>query len=229
MIDTVQTALILGIIAVLIRMSRQPMNHRRKKVQGGVVLDSCALIDGRVVELARAGFIASPLIVPEFILHELQLLADGRDTHKRERARYGLDVVKTLQSITTHKVIIDRHPIAQKQATDDKLLILCKQLNTELFTTDFNLIKLAEIENIKVLNVNELSGNLRTITLPGEKINLKIVQKGSNPRQGVGYLDDGTMVVVDGANKFIGQEISAEVVKSHQTVAGKMIFAKLVK
>lgn len=227
MIDVLQTlllALILGIVLLQKRPKKAPSSKNRI-----VVLDSCALIDGRIIDLARSGFVPDSLVVPEFILRELQMLADGNDSHKRERARFGLDVVKELQASQYANVVISRDTVKNKQKVDDKLLELTKSLKAELYTTDFNLTKLAEIEGVRVLNVNELAQQLRPVALPGEQKKVKVVQRGSNPKQGVGYLEDGTMVVIDGAARMIGKVVTCEVTRIHQTVSGKMIFANLRK
>ena len=154
------------------------------------------------------------------------MLADGSDTQKRERARFGLDVVKELQGSDTVQVIID-DSVHTNQPTDDKLVTLAKKLNTGLYTTDYNLNKVADIQGVKVLNVNELAQQLRPTALPGERKLVKILQKGSNPKQGVGYLEDGTMVVVDDAASHINKVVEVEVTRVHQTMAGKMLFADL--
>ena len=192
-----------------------------------LILDSCALIDGRIIELSKSGFVPDELIIPEFIVNELQLLADGGDTHKRERARYGLDVVKELQDSRYCTVVINRDRITDKRATDDKLVALAKKLGAQLYTTDYNLNKVAEIEGVRVLNVNELAQHLRPVALPGEKKVVKILERGNSRNQGVGYLEDGTMIVIENAGKLIGKTVEAEVTRMHQTVAGKMLFAEL--
>lgn len=192
-----------------------------------IVLDSCSLIDGRVVEVVNSGFVAGELIIPQFILNELQMLADGNDSHKRERARFGLDIAHQLQDASPVPVVIDRTVFPDISATDDKLVALAKKLKAQLYTTDYNLAKVAAIEGVRVLNVNELAQNLRPITLPGETLTIKIVQKGSNPGQGVGYLDDGTMIVVEGAAKYVGRTMPVTVTRMHQTVAGKMVFGQV--
>lgn len=192
------------------------------------MLDTCALIDGRIVELVKLGFVPDQLVVPEFIVHELQMLADGSDSHKRERARFGLDVVKELQESDTVTVIID-DSIKTSQPADDKLVALAKKLKTGLYTTDYNLNKVADIQGVKVLNVNELAQQLRPIALPGERKLVKILQKGSNAKQGVGYLEDGTMVVVDDAASQLNKVVEVEVTRVHQTMAGKMLFAHLIR
>jgi uncharacterized protein YacL len=165
--------------------------------------------------------------VPEFIVKELQFLADGNDSHKRERSRYGLQVVQELQVLNNIEVTIDRYN-PDKRTVDEKLVVLAKKQNADLYTTDYNLNQVANIEGVTVLNVNELAHALRPVVLPGEDMEVIIKQSGTNKDQGVGYLDDGTMVVVDNAVKDIGKSIKINVQKSHQTVAGKMLFAKKV-
>lgn len=191
-----------------------------------IVLDSCALIDGRIIDIAKSGFIPEKLIIPAFIIRELQMLADGSDSHKRERARFGLDVANDLKQIAGVDVEIERTNYGQKP-TDEQLLELCKKRGSKLYTTDFNLAKVAQVEGIIVLNVNALAQQLKPNFLPGEKITVKIIQKGSSHGQGVGYSDDGTMVVVDNAAKLIGKQVDVIVDRMINTVAGKMMFAKL--
>lgn len=224
--NIIQILLLVAILGLLV-WQRRPYEKLLTPKTRKLILDSCALIDGRIIQLSRSGFVPDELVVPEFILHELQMLADGSDSHKRERARYGLDVVRELQESKNCTVTIDRTEF-ERQPNDDKLVALASKLGAPLYTTDFNLNKLAEIKGVQVLNVNELAQNLRSVALPGEKKTLKVLQKGSNPKQGVGYFDDGTMVVVDGAAKYIGKLIEVEVTRVHQTVAGKMLFAEMV-
>ncbi len=216
------TLLCVIIVLQLKKNNRAPSYNQKVRK---VVLDSCALIDGRIIDLANSGFVPNKLVVPEFILKELQMLADGSDSYKRDRARYGLDVVKELQTSEDVQVSISRDLVSDKNKIDDKLLELCKKLGADLYTTDYNLEKLADIESVRVLNVNELAQKLRPTALPGESKSVKIVQKGSNPKQGVGYMDDGTMVVVDGAARSLGKTVQVEVTRIHQTVSGKMLFA----
>ncbi len=195
--------------------------------QRKLILDSCALIDGRIVEIVRAGFVAEELVVPQFVLNELQLLADGNDSHKRERARYGLDIAHELQDSAPMRVTIDRTALPNIRTTDDKLVELSKKLHAQLYTTDYNLSKVAAVEGVQVLNVNELAQALRPITLPGETLQIKVIQKGSNRDQGVGYLDDGTMIVIEGGARYVGREMPVTVTRMHQTVAGKMVFGQV--
>ena len=222
-----QTVLLVLIAAAVVLGGKTKMTLPARS-RSRVVLDTSGLIDGRILYLAKSGFVPEELVIAQFIIAELQLLADGNDSQKRERARFGLDAARELQSTKGVKVVIDRSNFDIK-TTDDKLVALAKKLSADLYTTDFNLNKVAAIEGVRVLNVNELAQNLRPVALPGETKKVKIIQRGSNRDQGVGYLDDGTMVVVDGAAKLIGQTVEAEVNRMHQTVAGKMLFADLIK
>ncbi|MEO8863211.1 MAG: TRAM domain-containing protein [Candidatus Saccharimonadales bacterium] len=225
MLDIIEIGILIVIIYVLLKDGR--FTHNRKT--GTVIMDSCALIDGRVVSLARSGFMPETVIIPEFILSELQMLADGRDGHKRDRARYGLDVVRELQDSRLVNVDIDRASISSKQKTDDKLVVLAKRRQASLYTTDYNLAKIADIEGVKILNINELAKGLRRAILPGEKLTIKVLQKGSNPGQGVGYLDDGTMVVVEHGTSYIGKDVLVAITRTHQTTSGRMVFAEIEK
>jgi uncharacterized protein YacL len=222
MLELIQTMAIV-IIGIIVVKKELPILASKKEKQKAVILDSCALIDGRIVDLVRAGFIPYKLVVPEFILSELQMLADGNDSHKRERARFGLEVVQQLQREPSVEVEVDKTPIADRM-NDDKLVSLALEISADLFTTDFNLNQVASIKGVRVLNVNELSQALRPVSLPGENLEIKILQPGSNRDQGVGYMEDGTMIVVDGARKDIGKTITVKTTRTHQTVAGKMVF-----
>lgn len=227
----IEILLILQLIAIVFlgyivnkKIPKKNLKSKRSESRKAL-LDSCALIDGRIVELAQAGFVPSNLEVPEFIIAELQLLADGNDSLKRERARYGLEIVQRLQQVQGTTVTINRDRMENENLTDDKLVKLAKKSAADLFTTDFNLNQVASIEGVRVLNVNELAHALRPVILPGEVISIKVLQVGSSKEQGVGYLDDGTMVVIDGAKQDMGRIIEAKITRSHQTVAGRMLFA----
>ena len=208
-------------IRKIVKQDRQP------KFGKSVVMDTSTLIDGRILDVVKAGFLQQKIIVPKIVLRELQLLADGRDTHKRERARQGLDVVSELQQLKNSNVEIDSYGFSKSELTDDLILQLALRRNASLCTTDFNLNKVAVVEGVSVLNVNELAQVLRPKMLPGETIEVKIIQKGETAGQGVGYLEDGTMVVVDGAGKLKNKVVTAKVERMIQTKAGKMIFALL--
>jgi len=226
MADIIEIILLIC-IALFLYMQKDERMARLFTKQQKIILDSCALIDGRIVQIVSSGFVRSELIIPQFILNELQLLADGSDSHKCERARFGLDIAHQLQDTPNIRVAVDRTVFADTPATDDKLVLLARKLRAQLYTTDYNLAKVAAVEGVKVLNVNELAQNLRPITLPGESLNIKIIQKGSNHGQGVGYLDDGTMIVVDGALRYVGKTIPVTVTRMHQTLAGKMVFGQV--
>lgn len=225
MLQIIEIILLLVIVLKLAKPELVKLKNKRQSM----IVDSCGLIDGRIIDLAKSGFINRKIIVPEFVIHELQLLADGADTKKRERARYGLDVIKDLQAETAKvQVEIDATKIEGRHQTDDKLVMLSKQYKAQLYTTDFNLQKVAEIAGITVLNVNDLAQQLRLAALPGERKQITLLQKGNTAQQAVGYLDDGTMVVVENAAKYIGKKAEVEITRTHQTVAGKMLFANLV-
>lgn len=226
MTDIIQILLLLFIAWFIVSPKNEWMARalgKRRKI----ILDSCALIDGRIVEVVNSRFVADELVIPQFIINELQLLADGNDSHKRERARFGLDIAHQLQDAAPTTVAIDRSVFTEAKATDDKLILLAKKLRGTLCTTDYNLGKVAAVEGIHVLNVNELAQALRPVALPGETLKIKIIQKGSNRDQGVGYLEDGTMIVVDGAARHIGKLMPVTVTRMHQTVAGKMVFGQV--
>ncbi len=226
MLEIIQLLMLVSIIALLIG-AKSGRSFQLFSKPHKIILDSCALIDGRIAEIVRTGFVHSELIIPQFILSELQLLADGNDSHKRERARYGLDIAHELQDSAPSKVTVDRTLLPGVDVTDDKLVALAKKLDAQLYTTDYNLGKVAAVEGVQVLNINELSHSLRPITLPGETLNIKIIQKGSNRDQGVGYLDDGTMIVIEGGARYVGREVPISVTRMHQTVAGKMVFGQI--
>lgn len=227
--NLIEVLLLLTIIYLIINKKIKLPNVSSDQSGKKLILDSCGLIDGRIIELSNAGFIQNELILPEFVLKELQLLADGGDSHKRARARFGLDVIKELKKIDSATLTINRDEITGTNKTDDKLIILAKKLNADLYTTDYNLGKVAHVEGITVLNINEMALSMRPAVLPGENRKIKIIQKGSGRGQGVGYLEDGTMVVVDNAQKLIGKTIQVEIERYHQTESGKMIFAKITK
>ncbi len=190
-----------------------------------LILDTSAIIDGRILDIARTGFISGLILIPRFVLTELQQVSDSADDLKRQRGRKGFEVVEELKKIKQIRVEIwDKDQ--NGKAVDEKLLNLAKGLHGKIVTTDFNLNKLASISNIAVLNVNDLANSVKTIALPGEKLNIKIVHLGKDKMQGIGYLSDGTMVVVSGGAEKIGQTIKVEVTKNIQTPAGRMIFGK---
>ena len=218
------TVVTLGIFAettYLVAKAVQPA-----KVKGGILLDTSVLIDGRIVAIARSGLIGSKLIVPRSVVRELQFMADRADHDKRERARYGLDVIEQLQSIEAVRVEVVDDGITSQQGVDEQLINLALKWQAKLCTIDYNLNKSARVQNVSVININELAHALRITYLPGETLDVKLQQPGQDSHQAVGYLDDGTMVVVDNAKAFIGQTLTVEATRVLQTAAGKMMFAK---
>ncbi len=194
-----------------------------------IFVDTSVLIDGRIVLVASSGFVMGKLCIPRSVLGELQFMADKADGEKRTRARYGLDVVAELQRIDGLKIEIFQDSILAKEGVDERLIYLAKKYKGSICTIDYNLNKVASVEGIKVLNVNDLAISLRMSYLPGEKTMLELTHKGSDDHQAVGHLLDGTMVVVERANNMIGKTVEVEFTRVLQTSAGKMMFAKVIK
>jgi len=190
-----------------------------------ILVDTSVLIDGRLVDIIRAGFFGK-IIVPSFVLRELQLIADKGDKIKRERGKRGLKALETLKNKLKIKVEVLEEDSLYNKDVDTLLMDIAKKRNANIITTDYNLNRVAKLRGVKVLNINELAVAIKTVILPGEQMKIKIVQLGKEKKQGVGYLSDGTMIVVENADKLIGEEITIEVLKVYQTLAGKMIFAK---
>jgi len=194
-----------------------------------LVLDTSAIVDGRIADLCANKFFDAPVIVPRFVLNELQLIADSADKLKRNRGRRGLDVLNKMQANSTIDIEIDETnaaEIEEAKGVDQKLLLFCKACNGRIATTDYNLTKVAQVRAVDVVNVNDLANLLKVIVLPGEQMQVRIVKPGEEADQGIGYLDDGTMVVVENARNKIGKAVSLSVTSSLQTSAGKMIFGR---
>ena len=215
---------IFGETTFLVIKNHRPSSSGRRKIY----VDTSVLIDGRILNIAKTGFIDGDLIILKSVLKELQLLADGKDSLKRNRARAGIETVSELERvINVNTEIIDDG--AGKKIVDDELLKYAKENRGLILTLDYNLIKVAEAEKIETLNINDLALASRVEFLSGDKVKIKITEKGANAGQGVGHLPDGTMVVVDKASNKIGKEILVEFIKFHQTSSGKIIFAKLAR
>lgn len=223
-IVAVLLVLLAEVTYIITKLPRQTSGKKRM-----IFVDTSVLIDGRIIAVAKSGFIGDMLVVPRSVIGELQFLADNADHDKRARARYGLDVVRDLQEMTEVDVMILQDGSKAEEGVDERLLKLAKKHNGAVCTIDYNLNKVAVVEGITVLNVNELAQSLRMAYLPGEKMILELVQKGQDSHQAVGYLADGTMVVVEHAFKQIGQSVEIEFIRSLQTAAGKMMFAKRVE
>ncbi|RLA99518.1 MAG: PIN domain nuclease [Deltaproteobacteria bacterium] len=190
------------------------------------VLDTSSIIDGRIADVCETGFLEGPILIPQFVLRELQHIADSTDPLKRNRGRRGLDVLDRLQKQSKARVEIVEEDIPEIKEVDGKLVELAKRRGAKIITNDYNLNKVAGLHGIEVLNINELSTALRPVVLPGESIHVQIIREGKEPEQGVGYLEDGTMVVVEGGKRLIGQELAVLVTSVLQTPAGRMIFGR---
>jgi rRNA-processing protein FCF1 len=224
-IIAVLLVLLAEVTYLVAKLPRQTSGKKRM-----ILVDTSVLIDGRIIAVAQSGFIGDIVAVPRSVIGELQFLADNADHDKRARARYGLDVVKELQEMEGLDMMLLQDGSKATEGVDERLLTLAKKhTGSVIATIDYNLNKVAAVEGITVLNVNELAKSLRMSYLPGERMVLEIVQKGQDSHQGVGYLPDGTMVVVEHAFKHIGQSVEIEFIRSLQTAAGKMMFAKRVE
>ena len=190
------------------------------------ILDTSVIIDGRIADIAETGFLDGVLVIPQFVLRELQLVADSADSMKRNRGRRGLDILQRIQKMTNLNVQIVEEDFPQVREVDMKLIELAKIYDCKVITNDFNLNKVAQLHGVEVLNINELANSLKPIVLPGETMRVFILKEGKEYNQGVAYLDDGTMVVVDNAKKMISKTIDIAVTSVLQTTAGKMIFGK---
>lgn len=217
--------ILLAEVTYLVAKLPRQINSKKRMI----FVDTSVLIDGRILSVAKSGFIGDTLVIPRSVIGELQFLADNADSDKRARARYGLDVAKELQEMLEVDTTILQDGSKAEEGVDDRLLTLAKKYSGAVATIDYNLNKVAAVEGIDVLNVNELAQSLRMAYLPGEKIMLELVQKGQDSHQAVGYLRDGTMVVVEHASSNIGKSIEVEFIRSLQTAAGKMMFARPVE
>ncbi len=193
------------------------------------ILDTSVIIDGRIADICETGFIEGKLIVPQFVLKELQLISDSSDSMKRNRGRRGLDILNKMQKMSNIEVIITEEDFPSIPEVDLKLIELALSIKGKIITNDFNLNKVAQLRGVKVLNINELANSLRPVVLPGETLKVFILKEGKEENQGVAYLDDGTMVVVDEARPLIGKTVLINVTSVLQTTAGKMIFGKVNK
>ena len=219
---------LLAVFSILPRLGgREKERSSKNEVQGRYkILDTSVIIDGRIADICQSGFIEGVLVAPSFVLEELRHVADSADLLKRSRGRRGLDILNEMHknpNITVEVIEIDFDDLTE---VDTKLIRLAQLKNGYVMTNDYNLNKVAELQGVKVLNINELANALKPIVLPGEEMVVQVIKDGKEVGQGVGYLDDGTMIVVDGGRKFIGQTIEVIVTSVFQTAAGRMIFAK---
>lgn len=212
-----------------LRLGRPNKEHsKRKELEfSGKLLDTSAIIDGRIAEICSTGFLEGPLLVPVFVLEELQLIADSSDLLKRNKGRRGLDILKQMQEDNYVEVRIINDDFDDVQGVDSKLVRLGRKINAKVVTNDYNLNKVAGLQGVAVLNINDLANALKPARVPGEQMNVLIVKAGKEENQGVAYLDDGTMIVVEDGQKYIGSTMPVTVTSVLQTSAGRMIFVKI--
>ncbi|MCJ7626119.1 MAG: TRAM domain-containing protein [Anaerolineaceae bacterium] len=194
-----------------------------------ILLDTSVIIDGRISDIARTGFLPGILLIPRFVLNELQYVADSADGLRRQRGRRGMEVLAQLQKESGITVQLSDIDVEGVKEVDDKLVILARQMRSPILTNDYNLNRIAELQGVTVLNVNELANAVKSVVLPGELLGVRIIQEGKESEQGVGYMEDGTMVVVEGGRDSIDREIEVTVTKVLQTAAGRMVFARPVE
>jgi uncharacterized protein YacL len=191
-----------------------------------ILMDTSVIIDGRILDIARTGFLNGVLLIPRFVLNELQYIADSADGLRRQRGRRGMEILSQLQKEPRIPVQISDMDVEGTREVDDKLIILARQMKSPILTNDYNLNRVAELQGVTVLNINELANSVKAVLLPGEALKVNIIQEGREHGQGVGYLDDGTMVVIEDGVDFLHKEIDVTVTKVLQTAAGRMIFAR---
>ncbi len=215
-----------SLLAARLPLSRTSDTSAALSEERYVLLDTSVIIDGRIADIYRTGFLSGILMVPRFVLNELQHIADSSDALRRNRGRRGLDILNRMQKDPGARLRITDMDVEDVREVDDKLVALAKRLKCPVLTNDYNLNRVAEIQGVTVLNVNELANAVRLVFLPGESMRIEIIQEGKEIGQGVGYLDDGTMIVVEDGRRYIGNTIHVTVTKVLQTAAGRMIFAK---
>jgi uncharacterized protein YacL len=229
-------ALFLAVMMLAITMSKRDVllpafaafipGARPRAAANRVVIDTSAVIDGRIADIARTGFILGTLVVPRFVLDELQRIADSPDALRRNRGRRGLEMLSALQKDAISPVEVSEATYPEVVEVDAKLMAYARDNGAAILTNDYNLNRVADLQGIRVLNVNELANAVKSVVHPGEEMSVKIIQEGKEAGQGVGYLDDGTMIVVEGGMRFMDQEVPISVTRVLQTVAGRMIFAQ---
>jgi len=210
-----------NVIIPYVRLRRQDQSEEL------VVIDTSVIIDGRIVDICKTKFIEGRLVIPKFVLKELQQIADSTDPIKRQRGRRGLDILHAMQKEFPQEISLHEEEFPEMKEVDAKLVKLAKLMEAKILTVDFNLNRVATLQGIKVLNINELANALKPVVFPGEQMHIKLIKEGKEYNQGVGYLDDGTMVVVEDARKLLGQDVKVVVTSVLQTQAGRMIFTKL--
>ncbi len=201
--------------------------RRESQSQDLTLLDTSVIIDGRIVDICKARFIEGKFVIPRFVLKELQQIADSTDHIKRQRGRRGLEILHTIQKDSGQDISFHEEDFAELNEVDSKLVKLAKLLEAKIMTVDFNLNRVASLQGVKVLNINELANALKPVVFPGEQMQLRLIKEGKEYNQAIGYLDDGTMVVVEDARRLLGQDVKVVVTSVLQTQAGRMIFTKM--
>lgn len=211
---------------IIASMKKAPKDKKAKTKAIAKVLDTSVIIDGRIFDICETGFVEGPLVIPNFVLDELRHISDSSDSLKRNRGRRGLDILNKIQKELAIEVQIWEGDFPEIAEVDSKLLKLAQKLGGKVVTNDYNLNKVAEFQGVPVLNINELANAIKPVVIPGEEMRIPIIKDGKESGQGIGYLDDGTMIVVEGGRRFIGEELDVTVTSVLQTAAGRMIFAK---
>lgn len=212
-----------NIIIPYVRFKRQDTS------EGEILLDTSAIIDGRIADVYKTNFVSGRVVVPKFVLQELQKIADSEDPMKRQRGRRGLEILRSMQKDPAIDLKVQDDEMPGEQNVDTKLVKLAKIMEAKVCTSDFNLNRIASIQGVKILNINELSNSVKSVVFPGEELDIRLVKEGKEQNQAVAYMDDGTMIVVSEAKQLIGQKIKVYVTSVLQTQAGRMIFARLNK
>ncbi len=209
------------------RKIRFSLKKKKKYSSPPKILDSSVIIDGRIIDILKTGFVEGNIIIPKFILDEIHKLADSQEDLKRKRGKRGLEMIEKIKKEKISNVVIPDIDYREIKDADDKLVKFALATGGKIVTNDYNLNKVAQIQNVEVLNINELTNAVKTLVLPGEELIVKILKEGKEGEQGIGYLEDGTMIVVENGKRYIGSEVRIEVTSSIQTSAGKMIFGKI--
>ncbi len=218
---------IMGLLSALSGRNEGGSASAWTNLNRNILLDTSVIIDGRVADIAKTGFLPGTLLIPRFVLNELQYIADSPDGQRRQRGRRGMEVLAELQKLPNILVRISDINVDGVREVDDKLIVLGKQLKSPVLTNDYNLNRIAELQGVTVLNINELANAVKSVVLPGEALRINIMQEGKEHSQGVGYMEDGTMVVVENGKDYIGEYMDVNITKVLQTAAGRMIFGRV--
>ena len=212
--------------ALLPERSRRSAQSSRTYTDGRVLMDTSAIIDGRIADISKTGFVRGTMVIPNFVLDELRHIADSSDALRRNRGRRGLEMLNKLRKESEVPIQVIDVDVKNGTEVDGKLVILAKNMKAQILTTDFNLNRVAELQGVKVLNVNELANALKPVVLPGEEMSVRVIQEGKEPGQGIAFLDDGTMVVIEGGRRYINFHLDVSITRVLQTAAGRIIFAQ---